>query len=173
MVRKYLCYDMARHVDSTLHMFDEWGLPMMKNEKTGRYLREGKWQIMIHGESYKPIVAEAAKKSADKIYNRIMITHLLMDEAQENRIGGAVGFNIRTGDFHVFRAKAVIVAAGGASHIFKPRAVGEGINQYYQESSYNLHLVLAWRSSFGSVENKRGIVTFDTSLHCMLFLFRD
>ena len=65
MVREDLGYDMARHVDSTVHMFDEWGLPMMKNEKTGRYLREGKWQIMIHGESYKPIVAEAAKKSAD------------------------------------------------------------------------------------------------------------
>ena len=73
MVREDLGYDMARHVDSTVHMFDEWGLPMMKNEETGRYLREGKWQIMIHGESYKPIVAEAAKKSADKIYNRIMI----------------------------------------------------------------------------------------------------
>jgi len=114
---------------ATVHMFDEWGLPMMKNEETGRYLREGKWQIMIHGESYKPIVAEAAKKSADKIYNRIMITHLLMDEAQENRVGGAVGFNMRTGDFHVFRAKAVIVAAGGASHIFKPRAVGEGMGR--------------------------------------------
>ena len=129
MVREDLGYDMARHVDSTVHMFDEWGLPMMKNEETGRYLREGKWQIMIHGESYKPIVAEAAKKSADKIYNRIMITHLLMDEAQENRVGGAVGFNMRTGDFHVFRAKAVIVAAGGASHIFKPRAVGEGMGR--------------------------------------------
>ena len=90
MVREDLGYDMARHVDSTVHMFDEWGLPMMKNEKTGRYLREGKWQIMIHGESYKPIVAEAAKKSADKIYNRIMITHLLMDETKENRVGGAV-----------------------------------------------------------------------------------
>ena len=25
---------------------------------------------MIHGESYKPIVAEAAKKSADKIYKK-------------------------------------------------------------------------------------------------------
>ena len=86
MVREDLGYDMARHVDSTVHMFDEWGLPMMKNEETGRYLREGKWQIMIHGESYKPIVAEAAKKSADKIYNRIMITHLLMDESQENRM---------------------------------------------------------------------------------------
>ena len=32
---------------------------------------------------YKPIVAEAAKKSADKIYNRIMITHLLMDDEKE------------------------------------------------------------------------------------------
>ena len=38
MVREDLGYDMARHVDSTVHMFDEWGLPMMKNEKTGRYL---------------------------------------------------------------------------------------------------------------------------------------
>jgi len=129
LVREDLGYDMARHVDSTVHMFDDWGLPMMRDKKTGRYLREGKWQIMIHGESYKPIVAEAAKKSADKIYNRIMITHLLMDENKENRVGGAVGFNMRTGDYHVFRAKAVIVAAGGASHIFKPRAVGEGMGR--------------------------------------------
>jgi adenylylsulfate reductase subunit A len=74
-------------------------------------------------------VAEAAKKSADKIYNRIMVTHLLMDESKPNRVGGAVGFNVRTGDYHVFRAKAVIVGAGGASHIFKPRSVGEGMGR--------------------------------------------
>jgi adenylylsulfate reductase subunit A len=120
---------MARHVDSTVHKFEEWGLPMMRDPKTGRYQREGKWQIMIHGESYKPIVAEAARKSADKIYNRIMITHLLMDESKPNRVGGAVGFNVRTGDFHVFRAKTVIVGAGGASHIFKPRSIGEGMGR--------------------------------------------
>jgi adenylylsulfate reductase, subunit A len=129
MVREDLAYDMARHVDSTVHQFDEWGLPMMRDPETDRYLREGKWQIMIHGESYKPIVAEAAKKSADKIYNRIMVTHLLMDETKANRVAGAVGFNVRTGDFHIFRAKAVIVGAGGASHIFKPRSVGEGMGR--------------------------------------------
>jgi len=129
LVREDLAYDMARHVDSSVHKFEEWGLPMMRDPKTGRYQREGKWQIMIHGESYKPIVAEAARKSADKIYNRIMITHLLMDESKPNRVGGAVGFNVRTGDFHVFRAKAVIVGAGGASHIFKPRSIGEGMGR--------------------------------------------
>jgi adenylylsulfate reductase subunit A len=83
---------------------------------------------MIHGESYKPIVAEAARKAATEVYNRIMVTHLLMDE-KAKRVSGAVGFNVRTGDYHVFRAKAVIVAAGGASHIFKPRAVGEGMGR--------------------------------------------
>ena len=36
---------------------------------------------------------------------------------------------MRTGDFHVFRAKAVIVGAGGASHIYKPRSVGEGMGR--------------------------------------------
>ena len=126
LVREDLLFDMARHVDSTVHQFEEWGLPIMKNPKTGTYLREGRWQIMIHGESYKPIVAEAAKKSADKVFNRICVTHLLMDDAKENRVAGAVGFNVRTGNYHVFKSKTVICGAGGASNIFKPRSVGEG-----------------------------------------------
>ena len=129
MVREDLAYDMARHVDSAVHKFEEWGLPIMRNPETGRYQREGKWQIMIHGESYKPIVAEAARKSVDKIDNRIMVTHLLMDENHPNRVGGAIGFNVRTGNLHVYKAKAVIVGAGGASHIFKPRSVGEGMGR--------------------------------------------
>ncbi|MGO9593492.1 MAG: FAD-binding protein, partial [Steroidobacteraceae bacterium] len=129
LVREDLGYDIARHVDATVHKFEEWGLPMMRDPKTEKYLREGKWQIMIHGESYKPIVAEAARKAATEVYNRIMVTHLLMDEKRPKRVAGAVGFNVRTGDFYVFRAKAVIVAAGGASHIYKPRAVGEGMGR--------------------------------------------
>lgn len=131
MVREDLLFDMARHVDSAVHQFEEWGLPLMRDPKTGTYQREGRWQIMIHGESYKPIVAEAAKKSADKVFNRICVTHLLMDDAKENRVAGAVGFNVRTGDYHVFKSKAVICSAGGASNIFKPRSVGEGAGRVW------------------------------------------
>lgn len=126
LVREDLVFDIARHVDSTVHKFEEWGLPIMKNPETGRYLREGRWQIMIHGESYKPIVAEAAAKSATEVYNRIMVTHLLMDASRPGRVAGAAGFSVRDGHFYVFRAGAVIVAAGGASHIYRPRAIGEG-----------------------------------------------
>ncbi len=147
MVREDLAYDMARHVDSAVHKFEEWGLPIMRDPNTGRYQREGKWQIMIHGESYKPIVAEAARKSADKIDNRIMVTHLLKDENHPNRVGGAIGFNVRTGDLHVYKAKAVIVGAGGASHIFKPRSVGEGMGRTWyapwsSASAYALPILL-------------------------------
>jgi len=131
MVREDLLFDMARHVDSAVHQFEEWGMPIMRNPKTGSYLREGRWQIMIHGESYKPLVAAAAKKSADKVYNRVAVTHLLMDDSKENRVAGAVGFNVRTGDYHVFKSKTVIVGAGGASNIFKPRSVGEGAGRVW------------------------------------------
>jgi len=131
MVREDLLFDMARHVDSTVHQFEEWGLPLMRDPKSGTYLREGRWQIMIHGESYKPIVAEAAKKSADEVFNRICVTHLLMDDAKENRIAGAAGFSVRTGEYHVFKSKTVIVGAGGASNIFKPRSVGEGAGRVW------------------------------------------
>jgi adenylylsulfate reductase, subunit A len=81
---------------------------------------------MIHGESYKPIIAEAARKSATEVYK---VTHLLMDKAHPDRIAGAVGFSVRDGNFYVFRAKAVIVAAGGASHIYKARSIGEGVGR--------------------------------------------
>jgi adenylylsulfate reductase subunit A len=126
LVREDLLFDIARHVDASVHMLEEWGVPIIYNPTTGRYLREGKWQIMIHGESYKPIVAEAAQKASDQVYNRVMITHLLTDSREPNRISGAVGFSVRDGTFYVFRAKAVIVSAAGASHIYRPRSVGEG-----------------------------------------------
>ena len=129
LVREDLIFDIARHVDATVHAFEEWGLPIMTDPKTGHYLREGKWQIMIHGESYKPIIAEAARKSATQVFNRIMVTHLLMDKARPNKVAGAVGFSVRDGGLYVFRAKSVIVAAGGASHIFRPRSVGEGMGR--------------------------------------------
>ncbi|MGC8609453.1 MAG: adenylyl-sulfate reductase subunit alpha, partial [Thermoplasmata archaeon] len=126
IIREDLVYDIGRHVDNTVEMFEKWGLPIIKDEKTGRYAREGRWQILIHGESYKPIVAEAAKKAASEVINRVMITHILTDKKDNNRVAGAVGFDVRDGSFYIFKSKVVIMASGGGTHIFRPRSVGEG-----------------------------------------------
>jgi adenylylsulfate reductase subunit A len=129
--REDLVYDIARHVDATVHMFEKWGLPIFKTED-GKYKREGRWQIMIHGESYKPIVAEAAKTAVgpENVYERIFVSHLLMDRDRQ-RVAGAVGFSVRDHKVFVFRAKAVIVGAGGATMAFRPHAVGEGLGRIW------------------------------------------
>ncbi len=124
--REDLVYDIARHVDSSVHLFEEWGLPIFTNPTTGRYAREGRWQVMIHGESYKPIVAEAARASASQVDEHVVVTHLLKSTGDPPRVAGAVGFSVRDGRMHVYRARAVIVSAGGGSHLFRPRSAGEG-----------------------------------------------
>ena len=130
IVREDLVYDVARHVDASVHLFEEWGLPIWKTPE-GRYVREGRWQIMINGESYKPIVAEGARAAIgqENLIERVVVTHLLNDPNDPNRIVGAVGIDVREGKFYVFKAKTVIVTAGGATLLFRPRSVGEGLGR--------------------------------------------
>jgi adenylylsulfate reductase subunit A len=127
ITREDLVANIARHVDSTVHLFEKWGLPIWK-DKEGNYVHEGRWQLMINGESYKIIVAEAAKNALgmDNIYERIFITEPLVENG---KCVGAVGFSVRENKFYVFKAKAVIAAMGGAVHVFKPRSGGEGLGR--------------------------------------------
>jgi adenylylsulfate reductase subunit A len=127
VTREDLVFSIARHVDSTVHLFEKWGLPIWKDEN-GKYVHEGRWQVMINGESYKVLVAEAAKNAlgVENIIERVFITEPVMDG---DRVAGAVGFSTRDEKFYVFKAKAVMVAAGGAVSVFRPRSVGEGMGR--------------------------------------------
>ena len=130
LAREDLVYDVGRHVDSTVHLLEEWGLPIWKKEN-GEYERIGRWQIPIHGESIKPIAAEPARTALGQgnLYERVSVTHLLTDSNDSGRIAGAIGFSVRENKFYVFRAKAVIVTTGGASNVFRPRSVNEGLGR--------------------------------------------
>jgi adenylylsulfate reductase subunit A len=129
IARDDLVYNIARHVDSSVHMFEKWGLPIWTDEN-GKYVREGRWQIMINGESYKVIVAEAAINAMNdagfEIFERVFIIGPIMDG---DRIAGAYGFSTREEKFYVFKAKAVYAGMGGAVHVFRPRSTGEGLGR--------------------------------------------
>jgi len=136
ITRDDLAYDLGRNVDDSVHLFEEWGLPIWKTDAQGvrhdgaeaqkegipalkdggKPVRSGKWQIMINGESYKWIVAEAAKKALGlaRIEERIFIVKLVNDKNDPSRIAGAVGFSVRDNTIHIYKAKAVLLAAGGA-----------------------------------------------------------
>ncbi len=149
IVREDLIFDVGRHVDDSVHLFEEWGLPIWVKEdghnlngaqakakglsirKGADPVRSGRWQIMINGESYKCIVAEAAKNALgeDRIMERMFIVKLLLDKNEPNRIAGAVGFNLRENAVHIFKANAIMVGAGGAVNIYRPRSMGEGMGR--------------------------------------------
>ncbi len=148
ITRDDLAYDLGRVVDDSVHLFEEWGLPIWKTDATGvrhdgaesireglpalkdggKPVRSGKWQIMINGESYKWIVAEAAKKALgmENIQERIFIVHLINDKNDPTRIAGAAGFSVRENKIVIYKAKAILLAAGGCVNLFRPRSVGEG-----------------------------------------------
>ena len=136
IVREDLIYDVGRHVDDSVHNFEDWGLPIWKaqgdEEKSlrngGKPVRSGRWQIMINGESYKWIVAEAAKKALgmDNIQERVFIVRLINDKNDPTRIAGAAGFSVREHKLYIYKFKACMLAAGGAVNVFRPRSVGEG-----------------------------------------------
>jgi adenylylsulfate reductase subunit A len=127
VAREDLVANIARHVDSSVHLFEKWGLPIWKDEKGG-YVHEGRWQLMINGESYKAIVAEAATNAVGKenIFERIFIVGPILDG---DRCAGAVGFSVRENKFYVFKSRATLVTMGGAVHVFKPRSAGEGLGR--------------------------------------------
>ncbi|MCP4640082.1 MAG: adenylylsulfate reductase subunit alpha, partial [bacterium] len=128
VTREDLVASIARHVDGTVHLFEKWGLPIWK-DADGKYVHEGRWQLMINGESYKVLVAEAAKNAIgmDNIYERVFLTDPLLDA--DGNCCGAVGFSVRENKFYIFKAKTVLVMMGGAVHIFKPRSTGEGLGR--------------------------------------------
>jgi adenylylsulfate reductase subunit A len=127
VAREDLVANIARHVDSSVHLFEKWGLPIWKAED-GSYVHEGRWQLMINGESYKVVVAEAAKNNlgTENIYERVFIVGPIM---KGDKCVGAYGFSVREEKFYIFKARAVFCAMGGAVHVFKPRSSGEGLGR--------------------------------------------
>ncbi len=136
ITREDLVYDVGRHVDDSVHQFEKWGLPIWKRPGDegkaltdgGKPVRSGRWQIMINGESYKWIVAEAAKKALgrENILEHCFISRLVTDQNDPSRISGAAGFSVRDHRLYIFKFKCCLMAAGGAVNVFRPRSVGEG-----------------------------------------------
>ena len=114
-IREDLALSNAEILNEGVELLEEWGLPIIKDEDGENKLR-GRYDISIHGEQLKPIMAEKAMEAGAQVLNRVVATNLLMDE---DRCVGAMGFGVRDGKFYVIRAKATIVSTGGACGIYK------------------------------------------------------
>lgn len=106
-------------LDNALARFDAVGCSLRQADgtyyRTKSYGQPGPWWINFNGKRLKPLLAQAARRAGCAVLDRVAACELLTNGGE---VCGAVGFDIRSGDFHVVRAKAVVVSTGGTNRLF-------------------------------------------------------
>lgn len=117
IAREDLLLDISERLNAVTHDMERRGLTILKDEK-GKYISRGWRNLKINGENIKPILAREVRKQKNvSVYEHVNITDYL---PSAGGVRGAYGFGINDGKFYEFRAKAVLIATGGASGIYRP-----------------------------------------------------
>jgi len=113
----------ARNSFAMIEELDRWGVKFEKDE-TGDYAVKkvhhmGTYVLpMPEGHDIKKILYRQLKRNRVEITNRLVATRLIV--GQDGRIAGAFAFDCRTADFHVIKAKSVVLATGAAGRLGLP-----------------------------------------------------
>ncbi|MEN0037812.1 MAG: fumarate reductase/succinate dehydrogenase flavoprotein subunit [Cellvibrio sp.] len=123
IVNQAAVYAYAKNSFATIEQLDRWGVKFEKDE-TGDYAVKkvhhmGSYVLpMPEGHDIKKVLYRQLKRAKISITNRIVSTRLLTDA--DGAVNGVLGFDCRTADFHVIRAKAVILCCGAAGRLGLP-----------------------------------------------------
>ena len=109
----------CEELERALRRFDEIECSLRQPDgsyyRTKSYGQPGPWWINFNGKSMKPLLAKATRKAGCSVLDRVATADLL---TTDGIVCGAAGFDIRTGDFHVVQARAVIVSTGGTNRLY-------------------------------------------------------
>lgn len=122
------CHNAAKYIKELV----DWGMRIdgFVQEPGHRYPRG----IVSTGRSMMEALKRGTRGCKIEWCEDTMVTNLLI---RDGRVVGAVGINIRTGEFVVFKAKAVILATGGAMRLYPittapEELTGDGMFMAYQ-----------------------------------------
>ncbi|KPJ32759.1 oxidoreductase [Burkholderia multivorans] len=113
----------ATHSFATIEQLDRWGVKFEK-DGTGDYAVKkvhhmGSYVLpMPEGHDIKKVLYRQLKRARIAITNRIVATRVLTDA--HGNASGVLGFDCRSAEFHVIRAKAVILCCGAAGRLGLP-----------------------------------------------------
>jgi succinate dehydrogenase/fumarate reductase flavoprotein subunit len=113
----------ARNSFAMIEELNSWGVKFEKDESGDYAMRKvhhmGTYVLpMPEGHDIKKVLYRRLKRMRVEITNRLVATRLLT--AEDGSIAGAMAFDCRTGDFHVIRAKAVVLSTGAAGRLGLP-----------------------------------------------------
>ena len=94
---------------------EEYGIKVFEKDDKGNFVRiKARAHLdtmcsLINAIPMMDVLTRKAREKGVEFIERTIVTNLVMSDG---RVVGAVGFNYRTGDIYLFKAKAVIAAAG-------------------------------------------------------------
>ena len=97
----------------TVNEIESYGVELERTEngKVERHVGRGKVKnVMFHGPQMMEVLARRARKMGVKQFNKMIMSDLL---TRGDEVVGIIGFNVVNGEWHVFKAKATVLAAGG------------------------------------------------------------
>jgi succinate dehydrogenase/fumarate reductase flavoprotein subunit len=110
------------------------------------YDYESKLYFRAWGTTYKPAMYKECKRLGVQIFDFTMATSLLNEKGRPGvRVVGATGFNVRTGEFYVFRAKATVNCMSRHSSQWRFSTELTGLNQHRANVTGD-GTVMAWRA---------------------------
>lgn len=128
---------------------DEFKGAEFRDEKTKllfAYDYENRYTVRVWGHNMKPSLYGELRRLGVTIYDRVMAVSLLTDgRSAGSRVTGAIGLNVRTGEFYVFLCKAVVLCVpeaeglwdspephGFGRNFHDPNCRGDGLAMAYQ-----------------------------------------
>ncbi|RZL03196.1 MAG: fumarate reductase/succinate dehydrogenase flavoprotein subunit [Rubrivivax sp.] len=123
IVNQSAVYAYAKHSYTTIEQLDQWGVKFEKDANGDYAMKKvhhmGTYVLpMPEGHDVKKVLYRQLKRARVEITNRIVCTRLLT--ADDGSVNGVMGFDCRTADFYVVKAKAVILACGAAGRLGLP-----------------------------------------------------
>ena len=101
---------------------DEFKGSIFRDEETKllfAYDIENKHCLRIYGYNIKPCVDREMRRLGAQVYDRVCVTSLLTEGGRKGgRVVGATGVSDRTGEFYIFKAKAVVISAGRTARLW-------------------------------------------------------
>ncbi|MEH1963426.1 MAG: fumarate reductase/succinate dehydrogenase flavoprotein subunit [Nostoc sp.] len=122
IVNQKAVYQTGKLGYEVIQELESWGVKFQKDAQGNYDLKQvhrvGKYVLpMPEGKDLKTILTRQVKRHKVKVTNRVMATRVLV---KAGRAIGAVGFDVRSGDYIVIQAKAVILCTGACGRLGLP-----------------------------------------------------
>ena len=133
---------MCREAGSEVIQMEHYGVTFSRDEDgrlgTRAFGGQGKARTFFvadfTGQALLHVLYEQIMRAGVRVYEEWFVLEILVEDGE---CAGAVVMEIRTGEIHVIRAKAVIMAAGGLGRVFEPSTnalicTGDGMGLAYR-----------------------------------------